>query len=335
VQYLKYFQVLEYLLVGSGETSFTIEKGDTYKNVTITIVGEVKETASLMGIEPSLNYVSGYKRETVKFGNWPQSLADVTGVTLTVTGKIYDGKNAEYSGDDGNKYVKVDDSYYKVEPITWRIIAYNSDGSKRLLADKIYSCIPYSADYLNECYTIPSNNYKYSNIRAYLNSTKNQYEIDYGTPRKFDVDWTGTGFLTTAFTSTELEKIKTVLVDNSAATTANSLNHWVCENTEDKVYLLSYKDATKKLYGLGNAEDRIMKATDYARANGAFQSSSEGFGGIWWLRSPYDNLESNSCFVLCTDFAAREKKNFYDARGDYLGTNSLNPGVVPALTVLE
>ncbi len=289
-------------VVGSGEATFTIAKGDTYKNVSITIVGD--------------------RRKTITFGSWPQSLADVTGITLTATGKTYDGSNAEFSGDDGNKYIKVGDSYYKVEPITWRVIAYNSDGSKKLLADKIYTNLKYygtSSDRDLAGTTIYASNYKYSNIRAYLNSIKNQFVTDGGIATEKDIDWTNAGFLTTAFTDAEVAKIKTVTVDNSDA--ENGSGSYACENTEDKVYLLSYYEANKKLYGLNNNSDRIMKTTAYARANGAYQSDADTAGGFWWLRSPYD------------DYYARGIN--YDGSSDYDYVSDVCVGVVPALTVTE
>ena len=314
-------------VVGSGEATFTITKGDTLKSVSITIAGTNKQSSSEMGINTLMNWVEGYKREKVTMGSYPQSLADVTGITLTATGKTYDGSNAEYSGDDGNKYVKVGTSYYKVEPITWRVIAYNSDGSKKLLADKIYTNIVYYGTYegtrtVGEN-TIYPNNYKYSNVRAFLNSIKNQFETDGGTPTSYDIDWTNKGFLTGAFTSAELAKIQTVLVDNSAATTDSSTNQYACENTEDKVYLLSYKEASKKLYGLYNASDRIMKPTAYAKANGAYQNENEAYGGYWWLRSPY---YSNDYKARAIDFYGNN--NSYNVYNSYVG-------VVPALTVTE
>ncbi len=316
-------------VVGSGEATFTISKGDTYKNVSITIVGEYKQSSSDVGMNVSLNWVEGYKRETVTMGSWPQSLADVSGITLTATGKTYDGKNAEYSGSDGNKYVEVGNSYYKVEPITWRVIAYNSDGSKKLLADKIYSCVVYyRTDQGTRSIgdkTIYTNNYKYSNIRAYLNSTKNQFETDGGTPTQYDVDWTNAGFLTSAFTTTELAKIKTTLVDNSAATTTtdSSTNQYACENTEDKVYLLSYKEASKRLYGLGDYAGRIIKTTDYAKANGVYQSGTEGYGGEWWLRSPRYTDSDYARVISYGGIDSTRKVHCSDV------------GVVPALTVTE
>ena len=217
---------------------------------------------------------SGYKGDIIEFGSWPQSeLKDVTSITFTDSdrNRTYDGKYKEYLGSDNQYYVKVGDWYYKVEPIKWRVIATYSDGRKLLLADKIYSGIPYYGTRSNRDLngkTIYPNNYKYSNIRAYLNSTKNQFVTDSNTTTSDD-DWEGKGFLTSAFTGDELAKIKTTAVDNSVASTGYDSNEFACENTEDKVYLLSYKEATNPLYGLSNDEDRIMQTTDYARANGA------------------------------------------------------------------
>ncbi|MBP5603429.1 MAG: InlB B-repeat-containing protein [Treponema sp.] len=269
--------------------------------------------------------VSGYKGETIEFGSWPQSEVNVTGIDLTETGKTYDG-HKEYSDGNNNYYVKVEDKYYKVEPITWRIIAYYSDGRKLLLADKIYSRIPYYGRRSNRDLngtTIYPNNYKYSNIRAYLNSTRNQFEIDGGSPAEYDVDWAGKGFLTSAFTGDELAKIKTTAVDNSVASTGYDSNEYACENTEDKVYLLSYKEATNPLYGLSNDEDRIMQTTDYARANGAYQSKTEGYGGFWWLRSPgySDSDDARGVEIAGNNY----RRNYYVDDGDV--------GVVPALIV--
>ena len=272
-----------------------------------------------------ITLVSGYKGETIEFGSWPQSEAeDITASNLTATGKKYDGENEEYKDAENNYYVKVEDKYYKVEPITWRIIAYYSDGRKLLLADKIYSRIPYYGTTSNRDLsgtTIYPNNYKYSNIRAYLNSTRNQFEIDGGSPTEYDVDWAGKRFLTSAFTGDELAKIKTTAVDNSVASTGYDSNEYACENTEDKVFLMSYRETQNELYGLSKNADRIMQATDYARANGAYQSKTEGAGGFWWLRSPYYGNSSEARFII---------NDGYDF---YIGVDYDPMGVVPALTV--
>ncbi|MCQ2592641.1 MAG: DUF6273 domain-containing protein, partial [Treponema sp.] len=199
--------------------------------------------------------------------------------------------------------------------------AYNSDGSKKLLADKIYTNLAYyrTGDESRTLgsKTIYPNNYKYSNVRAYLNSINNQYVTEGGTATEYDIDWTDAGFLTSAFNDEEKSRIKETVVDNSAASTGEESNSYACENTVDKIYLLSSAEATKKLYGFYNDEDRIMKTTEYARANGARV-------GYWWLRSPgYDG----SSF-------AREIRDwgYHRGRDDVYYSNH---GVVPALTVTE
>ena len=324
-------------VVGSGEAEFTLAKGDTFKDITITIIAERnaggEAPAEGFGVNVGINWVEGYRREKVEFGEWPQSLADVSDLTLTETGKTYDG-HVEYSADDGNKYVKVNsentdwqDKYYKVEPLTWRVIAYNSDGSKKLLADKIYTNSAYygAEEGLRTLgsKTIYPNNYKYSNVRAYLNSINNQYVTEGGTATEYDIDWTDAGFLTSAFNDEEKSRIKETVVDNSAASTDHSTNDYACENTVDKIYLLSFAEATKKLYGFSNDKDRIMKTTEYARANRAYQSSTEGYGGYWWLRTPDYYFISGARFIF---------------RGGNLADGNVrdsNNGVVPALTVTE
>ena len=267
----------------------------------------------------------GYKGDIIEFGSWPQSEAEnITAGNLTATGKKYDGENEEYKDAENNYYVKVEDKYYKVEPIKWRVIATYFDGRKLLLADKILTNISYYGDYserkLNDT-TIYPNNYKYSNIRAYLNSTKNQFVTDSNTTTSDD-DWEGKGFLTSAFTDKELEKIKTTAVDNSAASTGYDSNEYACENTEDKVHLLSYKEATNPLYGLSNDEDRIMQATAYAKANGAYQRDTEGEGSYWRLRSPCRNFSNIACIIY---------SDGYISTSNYVNRNDV--GVVPAMIV--
>ena len=66
-----------------------------------------------------------------------------------------------------------------------------------------------------------------------------------------------------------------------------------------------------------------MKTTAYARANGAYQSGAEGYGGYWWLRSPYYNSSLYARFISISGDNGQ-----YNVSGYFLG-------VVPALTVTE
>ena len=57
--------------------------------------------------------------------------------------------------------------------------------------------------------------------------------------------------------------------------------------------MLSEQEATKAAYGFavydeyGEDNTRIRVTTDYAKATGAYQDSTAGYGGWWWLRSPF------------------------------------------------
>ena len=181
-----------------------------------------------------------------------------------------------------------------------------ASGNKILVAESILTAHRFDED---------SNNYKDSEIRAYLNDD----------------------FLNAAFTATAQNLIADTDVDNSAASTnpASNASQWnsgtndyACDNTEDKIFLLSEKEATTTDYGFtaydqyGTGNSRIRVTTDYAKANYAYQSTTAGYGGWWWLRSPgYFN-----------SFNARDIGHGGNA-DDSINVNDLLGGVVPALSI--
>lgn len=92
--------------------------------------------------------------------------------------------------------------------------------------------------------------------------------------------WLNDRFLKSAFSDEEQAAILTVSVDNngqgnSAWSTDNG------NNTSDKVFLLSYKEAENYF---STYEERICSPTQYAVTQGAFAYSGNG-NGWWWLRS--------------------------------------------------
>nr|WP_318693553.1 DUF6273 domain-containing protein [uncultured Treponema sp.] len=194
-------------------------------------------------------------------------------------------------------------------------------GKCLLLAEDILTAnVPYNVR--------EDNNYKYSTIRAYLNG---KYESD---DTQSKTAYENKGFLQTAFTAEAQNLIAVTTVDNSAESTTDSGRNcpmaidYYCADTEDKIFLLSLKEAT--YYGFpkynssleGNA--RIRKPTDYAIANHADRHNFVSYGGWWWLRSPHC-LHSYGARYVSYDGAAHLSSN------DRV-TNSYG-GVVPALSI--
>ena len=251
----------------------------------------------------------------IYFGEYPQSIkASSVTITSTVDSRGY------FLGSDNAYYAKVVASpfdsaykfssnqtvtsgteyYFKVEPIKWRIISENS-GKAVLLCESIID---------SSCYDSTNNNYKDSDIRAWLNGT----------------------FYTKAFGALEAALIQTVTVDNTLATTGHTENANVCADTSDKVYLLSYKDVTNSAYGFSsNVNDvnllRMKKTSDYAIAKGAYTSDSSQTAykgnGIWMLRTPNDTYTH---FIRECDHSGAVTDG---------GTNITSTffGVVPAITI--
>ncbi|MBQ8289371.1 MAG: trypsin-like peptidase domain-containing protein [Clostridia bacterium] len=246
----------------------------------------------------------------IYFGEYPQTIK-AAGVIVTST----TDSRGYYLGSDGCYYAKVTASpcgsgytfstgatvtsgtvyYFKVESIRWRILSENGE-SAFILCDSIIA---------NKAYDSSSNNYKDSDIRAWLNAT----------------------FYETAFSELQREIILTTTVDNSAASTGNSSNPYVCQDTEDKIYLLSYKEVTNSTYGFSSSfidrdTARRMSTSDYSRATGAgMNTGSSCYGnGYWWLRSP-SNIDSYARDIIIDGYVS------FDSVG-YSGR-----GVVPALRI--
>ncbi|WP_191015313.1 DUF6273 domain-containing protein [Treponema zioleckii] len=215
---------------------------------------------------------------------------------------------------------------------------YNNSGNVLLLAENIIAAgIPYF-EYDDDDKTrsidgeekILQNNYKYSQIRAFLNG------LDYfDEQNKKSSVYTNMGFLQSAFTKKALSKIADSLIDNSVTSAVDSFvlldsnPEFACENTTDKVFLLSEKEVTDENFGFdsyeiyGEANSRIRKATDFAKSSSAYENCDEEakLGGWWWLRSPA--------------YVATDARNISDdgdaalAAGAYSG----EVGIVPAICV--
>ena len=249
--------------------------------------------------------------EYVYFGMYPQTvvtdsniISDLNNITNTnssgyieyngeeykkVTASTY--RSYSYEFINGDKLTNGSIYYFKVEPIKWRVLI-NNDGTYKLLSEYILDNMYYYEDTNDR--TKNDNNYMYSSVRAWLNGLDgSSYNV---------TNYIGKGFLDIAFTEEEKAFINTTQVDNTTTAPLDkySKNIYVCADTNDKVYLLSYKDMLNPNYGFrpnGYADDiaRIAIVSDYARSKGC---SIENDGkGLWWLRSPIDYTSTSASYV--------------------------------------
>ena len=178
--------------------------------------------------------------------------------------------NSNHKFNNGDFIISNLTYYFIVEPIKWRVLE-QKDSAITLLSEYIIDKQVYNNDLGTRAVQgviVYANNYKHSPIRYWLNND----------------------FYNKAFSSSEKGLVLTSIVDNSAKTTNPSSNAYGTDNTEDKVFLLSYSEtASSSEYGFVAESLRISYTTDYVRALGIRMSiSSNDYGnGFWWLRSPY------------------------------------------------
>ena len=105
--------------------------------------------------------------------------------------------------------------------------------------------------------------------------------------------WLNNDFLNAAFTAQEQKGIVLTAVDNSKSQESSRWDTNGGNNTQDKIFLLSYAEANK-YFGVtwenGNMKSRVTP-TAYALKAGAWTSDSKttadgAKAGWWWLRSP-------------------------------------------------
>ena len=99
-------------------------------------------------------------------------------------------------------------------------------------------------------------------------------------------EWLNNDFLNTAFTDNEKAAIEMTVVDNSQV---QGNSHYISSgnNTQDKIFLLSYREAIEEYFS--DDESRICTCTAYARSKQSW-TNDEG-NGSWWLRSSGSKLD--------------------------------------------
>lgn len=228
------------------------------------------------GAVPVVNASEG----TLTFGIYPQTVVSDSSLIQKLAalpersgiyyldGAFYSKAEAhpygEYRFNDGTIIERGEVYWFECEPITWKILSAKN-GEYFLVSTLLLDAHRYNAYWMdkdsNGCY---ANNYERSEIREWLN----------------------VHFYSWAFCLDD-SKILTTTVDNSASTTSSSSNSYACENTQDKVYLLSYQDYKNSDYFADDAARRC-NATDWARANGAgfWYTYHDMRNWPYWTRSP-------------------------------------------------
>ena len=241
--------------------------------------------------------------KTIRYGLYPQSnvsntslISALNSLTTPESNGWYLYKNDYYakvvatpaSGDhnfkrfdNGTTIANGHQYWFKCEPVIWNVLnaenGYYYIRSSVILDQLCYHSSIDSREIDNQI--IYANNYKYSDLRSWLNNT----------------------FYNSTFALGN-EYIKTTAVDNSAESTSDPNNVYACDNTNDNVFLPSYNDYTNSSYGFsstGNSNsDRRCKPTDWARAKGTSCSVYQEclYDGNYWTRTPGNENKSLSVF---------------------------------------
>lgn len=168
---------------------------------------------------------------------------------------------------DGTKFmVRADKSCYRYEPIKWRVLSVNASGTDAFLMAENTLDVQQYHDNEDEKETVTWEN---SSLRKWLNDD----------------------FINTAFTpdeqnailETEITNKKNQYADSSAVPGDG-------KNTKDKVYLLSFEEATTQSYGFTErieemeyTQARFTENTDYVNSGGTIKS--QDYVGEYWLRT--------------------------------------------------
>lgn len=219
------------------------------------------------------------------------------------------GSDKNYSSQKLNEYFESTAYWFKYEVVRWRVLA--EIGNRAFLmcniaidAQQYYN--DYNTTRLIDGKTVYVNNYAESHIRKWLNET----------------------FYNTAFNDLHKAIIGMTSVDNSARSTNpfdnatqwnKGKNEYACENTLDKIFLLSEYEVTNPAYGFTGS---TLMSSDYAKSQGCYQDSDYNGGCRWWLRSPYYDSYN---YARCVN---------YDGRSNSIEAVSYTcNGIVPALWI--
>ena len=226
--------------------------------------------------------------ETNEFGYISVEGLDFVKVVIKNTYNSLEIGDEEY--ENSTKYKIGTTHYFLVEPILWRVLTYNPDTDQAfLITNNILDAkmfVNETNDRFIDGRVIYPSNYEYSDIRK----------------------WCNNDFFKQAFTTTEQELVQLTKISNKFK--VYNYEYPDDRDTEDYVYLPSFKEMTNKLYGFEEtgifSYSRFSIPSDYASAKGVYTSNLDASlpdSGLYLLRSGYEFLKSFAYFVKFDGFA--------------------------------
>lgn len=190
-----------------------------------------------------------------------------------------DPSSRDYSQQDNNGYHE-GEYYFKYEPLTWRVL---NPSEGYVMCNSVIDSQAYQ-------------NFMYCKGEEYYNSKDcTNYASDWATSSIRQ--WLNEEFYRTAFTDAEKSQIGISHLENKNY----SDNTYDGVDTYDKIFLLSYRDATNSTYGFNPLKDagdtaRWLKGTDYAKCQGLLvfdnddnNINNDYYACVWFLRTPVDS----------------------------------------------
>lgn len=306
---------LTYYTPGSGTDVNKVTLGASLPagNYTINVTATYNGTS--YGASFDINYIQPaefteapvIEEPYVYFGDFPQTLKATSVIMLEDVTVNHCGFDCVL-GSDGAWYTQFNSNYFKMEPIKWRILTYNYNGTGKtlLLAEKnLYRNVLFfdsTSTRTIESQSIKPNNYEHSRLRAYLNGLsyyKSSTEPD-------NADFENKGFLQSAFTAQAQAKIVVTEVLNASP----------CNNTNDKVFILSVDEYLRSDFFDTN-NSRIRDLTDFSKK--ALQDSEYK---ISWTRT----VSGNTRLIVSYSDGAVTSDHTYDVNRDFIG-------IVPAICI--
>ena len=178
--------------------------------------------------------------------------------------------NSSYQYDNG--YLINTTYWFSYDPIEWDVLDQGNNQlfitSKVILDSQSYYHELGETEFAHNGGSGYANNYELSDIRLWLNNE----------------------FYNSAFGGSDA--VITTTVNNSLESTLDSSNSYICEDTEDKVFLLSRADVNEYL----SANSLSASGSDYAKCQGLYVALQDD-KGFWGLRTPYPEKASQIRYI--------------------------------------